>query len=390
MFTSLLISSMFLAPSPLDAMDLGCISDGNCYVSAMNESGQVAGIGDAPNGFGQHSFVWNGNQLVHIVPLTYPNGGYIWAYGMNDYADVVGYSSADNGQFHAFHWDGEQLNDLGAPPWAVVNYSQAHDINNNGWIVGFAGGVPFDLRGFIKHDDVWDEIPTFGGNESRAYAINELNDVVGMARNEDGKLRAYGIPAGNIAQMTDLGDLGGGAAQARAINNNRVITGFSKVDDVYWHAFSYSIESGMIDLGTFGGNESRAYAMNDAGHIVGQAEYPDGTLHGFVWIEGELFDLNNYIVPDLDITITNAKGINSDGVISAVAEYPDGTTRPYLLTPMDETIPEDVNGDGNVDVVDLLAVVGAWGSCKSCNEDVNGDTMVDVVDLLAIIGVWGQ
>ncbi len=388
MFTSLLVSSLFLAPAPMDAWDLGCISDGNCYVSAINESGQVAGIGDAPNGFGQHSFVWNGSQLVHIVPLTYPNGGYIWAYGMNDYEDIVGYSSANNGQFHAFHWDGEQLHDLGAPDWATVNYSQAQDINNNGWIVGFAGGVPFDLRGFIKHDGAWDEIPTFGGDESRAYAINELNDVVGMARTKEGKLRAFGIPEGNISQMTDLGDLGGGAAQARAVNNNRSIAGFSKVDEVYWHAFSWTLEQGMHDLGTFGGNESRAYAMNDAGHIVGQAEYPDGTLHGFVWMDDEMYDLNNFIVPDIDITIINAKGINNNGLISAVGEYPDGSIRPYLLTPMSGTLPEDVNGDGTVDVVDLLAVVGSWGVCNGCPEDVTGDGLVDVVDLLAIIAVW--
>jgi len=390
MITSIALASLLIAPSPYDAVDLGCISDGNCFSSAINEAGQIAGIGDAPNGFGQHSFFWSGASLVHIVPLTYPNGGYIWAYGMNDLGDVVGYSSANNGQFHAFQWDGEQIHDLGAPEWAVVNYSQAHDINNNGWIVGFAGGVPYDLRGFIKHDGVWDEIPTFGGVESKAFAINDLNDVVGVARNENGKFRAFGIPAGNISLMTDLGDLGGGAAQARAVNNNRTITGFSKVDDTYWHGFRWSLEGGMIDLGTFGGNESRAYAMNDAGHIVGQAEYPDGTLHGFIWMDGEMFDLNNYIVPDIAVTITNAKGINSTGDISAIGEYQDGSTRPFLLSPMDNTIPEDVNGDGDVNVSDLLAVVGNWGECPNCPEDVNNDGIVNVGDVLAVIAAWSS
>ncbi|MBC8203712.1 MAG: hypothetical protein H8E91_07780, partial [Planctomycetes bacterium] len=155
----------------------------------------------------------------------------------------------------------------------------------------------------------------------------------------------------------------------------------------YWHAFSYTLESGMIDLGTFGGDESRAYAINDLGHVVGQAQYPDGSMHGFVWMDGEMYDLNNYIVPDIDITITNAKGINNDGLISALAEYPDGSFRPYLLTPMN-TIPEDVNGDGHVDVADLLAVVANWGVCQGCSEDVNSDGVVDVADILAIIAAW--
>ena len=385
---SLLAMSILVAPGPFDVHPLDCISEGNCYASAINESGQVAGIGDAPNGFGQHSFLWNGNQLVHIVPLTYPNGGYIWAYGMNDFGELVGYSSADAGEFHSFHWDGEQLHDLGSPEWATVDYSQAQDINNNGWIVGFAGGVPYDLRGFIRHDGVWDEIPTFGGVESKAYAINDANDVVGTTRNKDGKFRAFGIPNGNINFMTDLGDLGGGAAQARSVNNNRAITGFSKVDDTYWHAFQWTVENGMLDLGTFGGNESRAYDMNDEGHIVGQAEYPDGTMHGFIWMDGELYDLNAYLVPDMDINITNAKGINNSGEIAVVATSPEGVLRTFILTPMGETIPEDINNDGVVDVVDLLAVVGMWGPCKDCTEDINSDSMVDVVDLLAVISAW--
>jgi len=51
--------------------------------------------------------------------------------------------------------------------------------------------------------------------------------------------------------------------------------------------------------------------------------------------------------------------------------------------------PEDINGDGVVDVLDLLAILGAWGPCPGCPEDINGDDVVDVLDLLAILGAWG-
>jgi len=49
----------------------------------------------------------------------------------------------------------------------------------------------------------------------------------------------------------------------------------------------------------------------------------------------------------------------------------------------------DVNGSGNVDITDLLAIIGAWGPCVGCSADLNGDDIVDVTDLLAIIAAWG-
>ncbi|MDP7009319.1 MAG: hypothetical protein QGI78_07095 [Phycisphaerales bacterium] len=386
MFELIPIVSMLAAPSPLDAQDLGCISDGQCYAQVINESGWVAGYGDAPNGMSQHGFVWTGNYLVHIVPLNYPNGGQVWAYGINDLGDVVGYSSTGP-SFHAFLWDGEQMQDLGKPDWAAADYSRAEDINNNGWVVGMAGGVPYDLRGFIKHDAVWDEIPTFGGNESRAYSINDLNDVAGWTRNEEGKFRAFAIPQGNVDLMLDIGDLGGGAAKAFDVNNNRQIVGQSKGVDDFFHAFIWSQDEGMIDLGTLGGNESCAWSVSDSGVVVGKSELSNGETHGFIYMDGVMYDANHFIVPDIDITIVNVRDINSSGELAAIGEYPDGTKRPYLLTPMG-TVPEDVNGDGTVDVTDLLAVVAAWGPCKDCHEDVNGDSMVDVSDILAIIAAW--
>jgi hypothetical protein len=51
--------------------------------------------------------------------------------------------------------------------------------------------------------------------------------------------------------------------------------------------------------------------------------------------------------------------------------------------------PSDVNGDGVVDVNDLLNVIADWNTPGSGGTDINGDGVVDVNDLLAIISSWG-
>ncbi len=51
--------------------------------------------------------------------------------------------------------------------------------------------------------------------------------------------------------------------------------------------------------------------------------------------------------------------------------------------------PADVNGDGVVDVLDLLAILAAWGQAGGV-EDINGDGIVDVLDLLAVLAAWGS
>jgi hypothetical protein len=51
--------------------------------------------------------------------------------------------------------------------------------------------------------------------------------------------------------------------------------------------------------------------------------------------------------------------------------------------------PEDVSGDGTVDMADLLAVIAAWGQAGG-PADVNGDNLVDINDLLDVIAAWGS
>jgi hypothetical protein len=53
--------------------------------------------------------------------------------------------------------------------------------------------------------------------------------------------------------------------------------------------------------------------------------------------------------------------------------------------------PGDANGDGVVDVADLVIVLLHWGVCPGpddCPGDVNGDGTVDVGDLLLVITSW--
>ena len=60
-----------------------------------------------------------------------------------------------------------------------------------------------------------------------------------------------------------------------------------------------------------------------------------------------------------------------------------------MVIELDETtLQGDINGDGVVDVVDLLALLADFGSCPGCPADLNGDGVVDVVDLLMVLANW--
>ena len=54
--------------------------------------------------------------------------------------------------------------------------------------------------------------------------------------------------------------------------------------------------------------------------------------------------------------------------------------------------PGDLNGDGVVNVVDLLKFLSAWGPCGDCDNcpgDFDGDCFVGAADLLIMLANWG-
>ncbi|MCH2149306.1 MAG: FG-GAP-like repeat-containing protein, partial [Phycisphaerales bacterium] len=56
---------------------------------------------------------------------------------------------------------------------------------------------------------------------------------------------------------------------------------------------------------------------------------------------------------------------------------------------IETTCTGDIDGNNQVNVIDLLALIGAWGPCDSCSEDLDENGQVNVMDLLALIAAWG-
>jgi hypothetical protein len=60
-----------------------------------------------------------------------------------------------------------------------------------------------------------------------------------------------------------------------------------------------------------------------------------------------------------------------------------------VITDPSTSVPEDIDGDGEVGVSDILVALSDWGFCSCCSSDLNVDGEVNVSDLLAIIAAWG-
>ena len=62
----------------------------------------------------------------------------------------------------------------------------------------------------------------------------------------------------------------------------------------------------------------------------------------------------------------------------------------FLVVPLAlATCPGDLDSDGSVGILDLLALLSAWGSNPGGPPDFDGDGTVGVLDLLALLANWG-
>ncbi|MDP9099834.1 MAG: hypothetical protein M3N48_12715, partial [Verrucomicrobiota bacterium] len=96
----------------------------------------------------------------------------------------------------------------------------------------------------------------------------------------------------------------------------------------------------VTDLGTLGGTTSTANGVSGPGHnvhgmIVGSSTLPDGTEHAFLWVGGQMYDLNTLC--DLSLTefkvLTVAKSISDSCLIIGDGVTNTGEKHAFLLTP---------------------------------------------------------
>ena len=82
------------------------------------------------------------------------------------------------------------------------------------------------------------------------------------------------------------------------------------------------------------------------------------------------------------------------GVKAANSPHPNSNNIDYQDLYVFEPVQGDTNGDGHVDVVDLLTLVDAFGSLLGdanydLAADLNQDDAVDVADLLSLVYNFG-
>jgi probable HAF family extracellular repeat protein len=295
--------------------DLGTLGGTSSQGFGLNARGQAVGAANLPCDCIAHPFLWSGGTLTDL-------GVEGAAFGVNDRAEVVGYSGKD-----AFLWSRSRgLVDLG-----FAGYGS--DVNDSSEVVGrkFEGyGVP--------HAVLWTngrtlELGTLGGTGSGAMGINEAGVVVGWAEAAK-SLHAFAWTAG--AGMRDLGTLDGKATSssgAEAVNDLGQIVGASYSQKLLTTHAAYFGPKGVLDLGTFGGF-SEAFDINHWGQIVGDSYDPYGIDRGFITDlgSGHLVDLDSLVPPNSGWFLGEPRAINDAGQITGEGTI-NGQVHGFLLSP---------------------------------------------------------
>ncbi|MGA9644134.1 MAG: hypothetical protein WBQ72_22245 [Terriglobales bacterium] len=296
-------------------------------------------------------------RLIELGTLggTYSQPFYVSSKGVTS-----GEASLADGNWHAILYQGRFKTDLGTlgglnssafgSPNAigqVVGAAETSHTDPNGEdFCGFYGsGAPWSgttCQGFLWQDGWMIPLPTLGGHNGAASAINNQGEVAGNAETAttDSTCPPYDPTQGQYQVLQDkpvvwenghikeLPTYGGNPdGFAIAINNHGQVAGASGVcstlnviNGLYLspvHALLWD-HGKVTNLGSLGGNfGNQAHNMNDRGQVVGVSDLAgDAVFHGFVWSQSTGMQ---DIPPLSGDTYSVALAINDPGVVAGVS-----------------------------------------------------------------------
>ncbi|HLJ90837.1 MAG TPA: hypothetical protein VKZ53_28795 [Candidatus Angelobacter sp.] len=303
---------------------------------------------------------------IDLGTLGGPNSWMNWG-GINDRGQVVGMAETsvpdpigeDVCGFgtkltcRPFLW---QEGHMSALPTLGGNNGQASAINNGGRIVGTAESTALDSGcapsqpHHISLPVLWEEgkaqaLPTVGGDpDGFAFDINHQGQIVGDSGSCAGAVHAIlwdkGVPFA-------LPDIGGGAL-AQGVNDVGQIVGTIGSTDGTTEFAAIWQNRMLTNLQTLPGDFAAiATGINNQGQVVGSTL--DSGLnwsHAFVWQNGVMTDLNKLFPADSNIFATMANKINERGQISGMGTVLGGPHKgdihAFIATPVEASIGKSI------------------------------------------------
>jgi probable HAF family extracellular repeat protein len=245
-----------------------------------------------------------------------------------------------------------------ALPTVGGNNGQASAINDRGEVAGFAETAVADATcpaGAPSKTDspvVWEKgkaqaLPTVGSDpDGVAFGINDQGQAVGYSGNCIRALHAVLWENGVAVPLPDLGPARSNIANA--INNQGQIVGQVRSADNTTFLAALWQNGVLTNLGTLPGEHAAfATGINSRGQVVGSAF--DSSLNwsrGFIWQNGVMTDLNTLFPAETNLFVISAGKINERGQITGMATVltgPDaGQIHSFLATPVDERIDKSI------------------------------------------------
>ncbi len=294
---------------------------------------------------------------------TLPGGNFSQPFSVSKYGLVSGSSSVADGSQHATLWLDGLMGDIGAPGLGGPN-SIAFGDNEKFQSAGEAETSTPDPNGedfcgfgthltclpFLWQDGKMVQLPTLGGNNGGANAINNWGKVAGFAENSTPD---SGCPAPQILQFKPtvwereaihrLPTVGGDPdGVVYNLNDNREVVGASGTCTTFNPNFLNSLlavhallwENGKAtDLGNLGGQTGQAggnaaYDVNNRGEVVGGSDLAgDTTFHAFLWTRKTGMQDLGTLSGDL---ASNGISINEGGSVVGVSLDANFNPRAFL------------------------------------------------------------